>query len=109
MSLEQITLAGPIRERLTRLRTIIPGREELIYKFGETFAETIGKRKRITPAGLYNLALKAEEDLIHKTTQDPFEKLSINWQLDTYLLKVFEAVCPEEFVKGIQEYIKIQD
>src|SRR3989338_4503041 len=108
MSLEQITLAGPIRERLRRLKTILPGREELIYKFGETFVEALGKRERITPAGLYNIALQAEFNLVNKITSDTIERLSITWKLNDYLLKVITAVCSKEFVAGVEEYIKVQ-
>lgn len=108
MSLEQITLAGPIRERLRRLKTILPGREELIYQFGETFAEALGKRERITPAGLYDIAIQAELNLANKITSDPIAGLSIKWKLDDYLLNVITAVCSKEFLAGIKEYIKVQ-
>lgn len=108
MSLEQIILAGSIRERLRRLRTILPGREELIYKFGEEFVKALGKRARITPAGLYSIALEAQTRVATEYSADPIEKLEVAWELDDYLLSVIGAVCPEEFTKGVIEYIKVQ-
>ena len=109
MSLEEAISTEPIKEKLRNLRQYMPNEQDELYEFGTYLAGRLNSR--LVPSGFNMAAELALHDL--QNGVDGCTRQSINSKLvgfppvmyillRTQVPKIAEAVCPEDFAKGVR-------
>ena len=111
MPLEGVISTEPIKEKLRNLRQYMPNQEDVIYKFGAYLAERL--YPELNP-GLFVMAVElALYDLqrgVDGFTGEPIRSKLVGYppviykMLRMHVPDIAEAVCPEDFAKGIREF-----
>ena len=104
MSIDEAISTGPLIEKLRNLKQYMPDEEDVIYQFGAYLAGSLNPR-RIVPHGFIVAAEFALDDLEIRNRlvgchYPPF----LYTTLRAKVLDIAEAVCPEDFARGVKEF-----
>lgn len=110
MSLEEAISMEPVKKKLRNLSKHMPGQERIIYDFAEFLADRLNPE--LAPQGFMMAAELALYDA--QKGVDGFSGKCISGRLSGYPSQIYalirtcvpdivEAVCPEDFAKGVKE------
>jgi len=111
MTLEGAISTEPIKEKMRNLQQHIPGQDDAFYEFATYFAERLNPQ--IIPVGFVTTAELALYDLqkgVNGSTGQPIRSRLVGYPpvlyaiLRTRVPEIAEAVCPEDFAKGVREF-----
>ncbi len=111
MMLDEVLSMEPVREKLRNLRQYMPDQEETVYRFGEFLAERL-KNPELVPLGFCLEATLSLYDLqkgVDGYTGKPINSALVGYPqivynlLYSYIPAIAEAVCPEDFAKGVKQ------
>ncbi len=111
MSLEGAISTESVKEKLRNLKQYMPDRHDAIYDFGAYLADRLNPE--LVPQGFNMAAELALYDLqtgIDGFTRQPIRSRLVGYPPMSYGLlrmqvpEIAEAVCPEDFTKGVREF-----
>ena len=111
MSLEGAISTEPIKEKLKNLRQYMPNQQDVIYDFGAYLADRLNPE--LVSQGFNMAAELALYDLqkgVDGVTGQPIRSRLVGYPPVIYGLlrmqvpEIAEAVCPEDFAKGVREF-----
>jgi len=111
MSIDTAIPMEPVKEKLRNLPQYMPEVDETVYKFGEFLADRL--RPRLDSIGFSVSAELALCDLqtgIDRYSNQPIRTRLAGCQpmiygfLRTKVSDIAEAVCPEDFARGVREF-----
>ncbi len=101
----------PVKEKLRNLRQYMPDQQDVVYDFGAYLADRLNPE--LVPQG-FNMATElALYDLqkgVNGSTGQPIRSRLIGYppviyeSLRMQVPEIAEAVCPEDFAKGVREF-----
>ena len=111
MSSEEAISTEPIKEKLRNLRQYMPNQIDVIYDFGAYLADRLNPE--LVSQGFDMAAELVISDLqmgVDESTGQPIRSRLVGYSpviyglLRTQVPKIAEAVCPEDFAKGVREF-----
>ena len=111
MSLEGAISTEPVKEKLRNLRQYMPDQQDVTYDFGAYLADMLNPE--LVPQGFNMAAELVLYDLqkgVDGFTRQPIRSKLVGYPLVIYGLlrmqvpEIAEAVCPEDFAKGVREF-----
>ncbi|PJE81236.1 hypothetical protein COU58_03555 [Candidatus Pacearchaeota archaeon CG10_big_fil_rev_8_21_14_0_10_32_42] len=111
MSIDEVISMEPVKEKLKNLRKYMPNQDDTIYDFGAYLADRLNPE--LFSQGFNMAAELALYDL--QTGVDGFSGQPIRSRLVGYPSMIYgllsmqvpqiaEAVCPEDFAKGVKDF-----
>ena len=100
----------PVKEKLRNLEKYLPDKEKMVYEFGNYLADILNPA--LVPFGFNLAAEHALYDIqvgVNSFTKEPISTRLAGYPPQIYALLrseipyIAEAVCPEDFAKGVRE------
>ncbi len=110
MSIDEAISMEPVQEKLRNLREHMPDQQDVTYDFGAYLADRLNPE--LVPQGFNMAAELALYDLqkgVDGFTGQPIQSRLVGYPSMIYGLlrmqvpQIAEAVCPEDFAKGVKE------
>ena len=111
MSIDEAISMEPVKEKLKNLREHMPEQDDTIYSFGAYLADRLNPE--LVPQGFNMAAELALYDLekgVDGFTGQPIQSRLVGYPSMIYGLlrmqvpQIAEAVCPEDFAKGVKDF-----